>query len=287
MKPLLGIDLTNDKKNEQLNGSEFITAKPSEAMTRALEKALNGADEVYKKSRLPLVLRIIKWICGAVGGISIAALIEVLVSGEISIKDVLSINGIGVLFFVAACLAAWGFLEILSRKKEEAVMEKDESSRTLTKLERTTDALFAELNVSSDAKDVDILSFFYKIKNGDIKAEAKGMQIAQYYNFNYKIFADSENFYMANLEEKYAFPLSSLRTIRTVKKHIILFSWNKEEKYNKGVYKQYKLQMDDGGKIHCNKYHIMEFEHNGEIWGIYFPDYELPSFEEITGLRAE
>lgn len=286
MKPLLGIDLTNDKKNEQLNGSEFIAAKPSEAMTRALEKALNGADEVYKKSRLPLILRIIKWICGAVGGIIIAAFIEVLVSGDISIKE-LSLNESGMLCLAGVGIVIWLILEILSRKKEKEVMEKDESSRTLTKLERVTDALFAELNVPADAKDVDILSFFYKIKKGDIKAEAKGMQIARYYNFNYKIFADSENFYMANLEEKYAFPLSSLRTIRTVKKHIILYSWNKEEKYNKGVYKQYKLQMGEDGEVHCNKFHIMEFEHNGELWGIYFPDYELPAFEEITGLIAE
>ncbi len=286
MKPLLGIDLTNNKKNEQLNGSEFITAKPSEAMSRALEKALNGADEVYEKARLPLVIRIIKFICGVAGTIIIAAFIESLVSEEISIKD-LSVNQSGILCFAVACIVIWLILEIISRKKEKSVLEKDESTRTLTKLESVTDAIFAELNVPANAKDVDILSFFYKVKDGEIKMHQKGMQVAQYYNFNYKIFADSENFYMANLEEKYAFPLSSLRTIRTVKKHIILFSWNKEEKYNKGIYKQYKLQMGESGEIHCKKYYIMELEHNGEIWGIYFPDFELPSFEEVTGLRAE
>ncbi|MBP3446007.1 MAG: hypothetical protein J6K64_01890 [Clostridia bacterium] len=286
MKPLLGIDLTNDKKNEQLNGSEFITAKPSEAMTRALEKALNGADEVYKKSRLPLVLRIIKWICAVAGCVIIGSFVQLLALGEVSVKN-LFLNETVLLFFGVTCLVAWGFIEFLSRKKEKEAMEMDESSRTLKQLERATDALFAELKVPADAKDVDILSFFYKVKEGEIKMQQKGMQIAQYYNFNYKIFADSENFYMANLEEKYAFPLSSIRTIRTVKKHIILYTWNKEEKYNKGVYKQYKLQMSEDGEIHCNKYHIMEFKHNGEIWGIYFPEYELPSFEEITGLRAE
>ncbi len=286
MKPLLGIDLTSDKRNEQLNGSEFITAKPSEAMTRALEKALNGADEVYEKSRLPLALRIIKWICGVVGCIIIGGFVEALVSEDVPVKDV-TINRSGFLFFGVACLVAWGLLEILSRKKEKAVMETDESTNTFSRLESVSDTVFNELAVPADAKDVDILSFFYKVKDGKVKVYEKGLQTVQYYNFNYKIFADSENFYMANLEEKYAFPLSSLRTIRTVKKHIILYSWNKEEKYNKGIYKQYKLQMGDGGEIHCNKFHIMEFEHNGEIWGVYFPDYELPAFEEITGLKAE
>ena len=286
MKPLLGIDLTVDKKNEQLNGSEFIAARPSKAMTRALEKALYGADEVYKKSRLPLVVRVLKWICAVAGCVIIGSFVQLLALGEVSVENLL-LNETALLFFGAACLATWGFIEFLSRKKEKAVMEKDESSHTIKQLELATDALFAELNVPADAKDADVLSFFYKIKDGEIKAEAKGMQIAQYYNFNYKIFADSENFYMANLEGKYAFPLSSLRTIRTVKKHIVIYTWNKEQKHNKGVYKQYKLEMGEDGEIHCNKYHIMEFEHNGELWGVYFPDYELPSFEEITGLRAE
>ena len=30
----------------------------------------------------------------------------------------------------------------------------------------------------------------------------------------------------------------------------------------------------------------LELEHEGETWGIYFPCYELPVFEELTGLKA-
>lgn len=251
MKPFLGIDLTTDKKNEQLNGSEFIVAKPSEEMTRALEKSLDGADEVYEKATLPIAVRIVKWICGAVGGFVGVCFIRAL--ENISIKEAYQ-NATEFVWVGGACIIVWLVLEILSRKK---------------------------------AKDVDILSFFYKVKEGEIKVHEKGLQIAQYYNFNYKIFADSENFYMANLEEKYAFPLSSLRAIHTVKKRIILYSWNKEEKHNKGVYKQYKLDIGEGGEIHCKNFHILEFEHNGELWGVYFPAYELPAFEEITGLKAE
>ena len=29
MKPFLGIDLTTNKKNEQMNGEEFVVAKPA------------------------------------------------------------------------------------------------------------------------------------------------------------------------------------------------------------------------------------------------------------------
>lgn len=284
MKPLLGIDLTTDKKNEQLNGSEFIVAKPSEAMTHALEKALNGADEVHKKSRFPLAVRIIKWICGAVGGVVGTCFMRAL--EDMSIEEAYQ-NATEFVWVGIACIIVWLVLEIFSRKKAKDVMETDESTRTFSNLESVTDAVFSELAVPAEAKDVDILSFFYKEKEGEIKMHQKGLQIVQYYNFNYKIFADSENFYMANLEEKYAFPLASLRAIHTVKKRIILYTWNKEEKYNKGVYKQYKLDIGEGGEIHCKNFHILEFEHNGELWGLYFPAYELPAFEEVTGLKAE
>ena len=43
-----------------------------------------------------------------------------------------------------------------------------------------------------------------------------------------KIFSDENYLYIANLEGKYAFPLSSLVSIHTVKKRIRIAGWNKE-----------------------------------------------------------
>ena len=34
-------------------------------------------------------------------------------------------------------------------------------------------------------------------------------------------------------------------------------------------------------------YHILEIEKDGEIYGLYFPCYELSAIEELTGLSAE
>lgn len=64
-------------------------------------------------------------------------------------------------------------------------------------------------------------------------------------------------------------------------------SWNKDEAYNKGVYKQYKLVEDNLGRVSGKNYQILELNSGGERWGIYFPRYELPVFEEITGLKAD
>ncbi len=52
MKPFLGIDLTNDKNNEEFNGKEFIIQETSAAMSEALKNSTEDAEEVIEKSDL-------------------------------------------------------------------------------------------------------------------------------------------------------------------------------------------------------------------------------------------
>ena len=54
-----------------------------------------------------------------------------------------------------------------------------------------------------------------------------------------------------------------------------------------GEFKQYKLGVTYIGTIIVKPYHILEIERNGTLYGIYFPCYELATFEALTGLKAE
>ncbi len=286
MKPFLGVDLTTDKKNEQVNGNEFLVAKPSNMLVQSFERSSENAEETIEKSKLPLPVRIIQWICGASGAVVAVGIIRSLLkSDDISLQQAYQ-NAPGLFWFAGIALLVWVVLKFISTRKAKSVLETDESAQTFDNLESTCDAIFAELSVPKDSKDADILSFFYKVKDGEIKMTQKGMQMVHCINTVYKVFADSENLYIANIEGKYAFPLSSLKGIRTVKKHFSMPEWNKEERFNKGVYKQYKLTTDDYGHIHSKYYHIIEVDYNGELSGIYIPCYELPVFEELTGLKA-
>ncbi|MBP1576216.1 MAG: hypothetical protein J6A68_01660 [Oscillospiraceae bacterium] len=287
MKPFLGIDLTTDKKNEQMNGAEFLILKPSPAMARSLEDSSEKADETIEQSKLPLPLRICQWICGATSAIIAIGIIKGLGKHDgVSLAQAYE-NAAWLFWLAGGCLLVWGILKIASVQKEKTVLGTEESSFALANFEGVCDAIYSELSVPADAKEVDILSFFYKIKDGNIKVCERGMQIAPYLNPIFKVFADSENLYIANLEGKYAFPLTSFTAIHTIKKHIRIISWNKEEGHKEGIYQQYKLTTDDYGCVHCKYYYILEFENNGESWGIYIPCYELPFFEGITGLKAK
>ncbi len=285
MKPFLGIDLTENKNNDKLNGNEFIIQVPSSTMTQSLEASSEKAEETIDKSKLPLPLRIIQSVCGVVGTIIVLGLIKSLFNTD-GVTVAQAYNNAPFLFWISGIsLAVWGVLKIMSNQKAKEILESEESNQVFSKLDSVGKSIYSELGVPSDSKEVDILSFFYKIKDDRIKVCEKSM--AQYFNPEFNIFTDSENLYIANLEGKYAFPLSSLKAIHKVKKHIRILSWNKEENFNKGIYKQYKLTNDNYGCIHCKNYYILEINCDNESYGIYFPCYELPAFEELTGLKAQ
>lgn len=282
MKPFLGIDLTTDKRNEQFHGKEFLTLEPSAALLKSMESSTGKAEATVEQAKLPLPFRIIEYVCG---------LTALIFAGGILKSDVSLAEGYHyapwLYWGIGICAVIWFILWIWGKQKANTVLSTEESTQILSHLEGASNAVYTELGVPADAKEVDILSFFYKVKGGNIKVCEKGMQIAKYLNPIFRVFADSENLYLANFEGKFMFPLSEIVSLHTVKKRIRIIGWNKDEAFNKGIYKQYKLTTDDFERIHCKYYHVLEINHHGETWGIYIPCYELPVFEELTGLKAQ
>ena len=279
MKPFLGINLSSDEGNELLNGNEFLVAKPSAILTDALDSVSGKTQKIVKKSQLPLPLRIIMYACELIALIIIGGLLRADVSPAESYH-----NAPWLYWLCAVCVIIGILLFILGKRKERQVLEDTETKRTLSDSDAIEKEILAELSVPDNAREVDVLSFCYKEENETIKMAQKGVPLT---NMSFHIFTDSENLYLADLDGKYAFPLSSIQVIQTIRKHVTVMDWNKDEPFNKGIYKQYKLTSDKIGSIHCKSYHIMELSYRGETYGIYIPSYELPIFEELTGLKAQ
>ena len=281
MKPFLGIDLTTNKKNKQQIGDEFLIQQPSLALSESLDSSFEHADETIEKSKIPLPFRIVQY----VSGFAALLIVSGIMRADVSFAEGYQ-NAPGLFWAAPICAVIWLLLWLWSRQKSKTVLGEDESTLAFSNLDNSAAAVFEDLSVPDSAKDVDILSFFYKLKDGNIKVVTKGTQTAQCFNPAFEIFSDTENLYLANLEGKYAFPLNSITTIHTIKKRISIIGWNKEEPFNKGVYKPYKLTANNYGSVFCKCYHILEINYQGETYGIYFPSYELPVFEEVTGLKA-
>ena len=283
MKPIWCINLTNNRKNEEMNGREFLAVAPSLALSQTLDKTTEQAEATETKAKLPLAFRLVRDGFGVLAAIWVISTLKSL--RTVSLTE--GYHNAPWLFWIGgACLAIYGLLKLISMQREKAVLSTEESERTFANLESVAKSVYAELGVPDNAKEVDVFSFYYKEKDGKIKVCEKGLQMAPYLNPVFSAFSDGTTLYLANLEGKFAFPLTDCVAIHSIKKHIRVASWNKSINPNKGIYKPYKLTTDQYGCVHCQYYHILEVRRNGETWGLYFPNYELPTFEALTGLKA-
>ena len=121
MKPFLGIDLTEDKKNETPNGTHFIVAQPSAVMKQALEAAAGKAEATSQKAKLPLVLRILQWTTGIVGGMIAIGTLRALTKTPIAEAYR---NAPALFWVMGGCLAVWAILKLLGILRAKTVLQK-------------------------------------------------------------------------------------------------------------------------------------------------------------------
>ena len=287
MKPFIGIDITENKKNDEINGKEFVAQETSKALYEAYDKATDEVGGFSLKAKLPRLYRIILGLAGVVAAGITAGFLEAVmeVDGLKSISKIYE-NASGMIWLCIVCWIAFGLMTYFGRKKVKKIAESDEFNHSQSKAESLSNTIYAELGVPPQAPFVDILSFQYKIKDGEIKPKGKEAKTVPFINIAFRIHSDSENLYLTEMENKYAFSLSEIKGIKMIKERGFVQAWNKAENFNKGKYKQYKITKNDYG-YYFKHYCVLELDHNGEAWQIYFPDYDLPIVEQATGLKVE
>ena len=138
-----------------------------------------------------------------------------------------------------------------------------------------------------------MIGFDYREKKGRISPRGReGVGFGTVYDcYTFRAYVKDKNLCFACTDEGIiAVPLSELKAIRTVRKKILLPDWTKGKPLTHEQYKPYMLKMVRGGvfeNLRVGWYHVLEFVHKGETWGIWFPNYELPFFEKATGLKAD
>ncbi len=284
MKPFLGIDITDNKRNDVFNGDEFLVSTASDEATQALENSLEQADKIINKAKLPTILRVIQYICCFAWIVVAGGIIKGM--KNVDLKTAYA-NAPELFWVCGVCFIVWGVITLAAISKAKSVSNSSEAQAAANDLDTMTDEIFDELDVPEDAVAVDILSFCYKIKKGVPVAKSTKRSFGTHFNFEYHAFVRNQKLYLANVEAKYEFPFSELKGIVTVDKRITMPEWNKDIPPNVGPYKQYKMNVDNFRCIHAKPYHILKVLHDGEMWGIYFPCYELDTFENLTGFNAQ
>lgn len=284
MKPIFGTDVTRNKRNENMNGTEFITRMVSKHTAAQYDAKQEDLEQTVEKSKLPLWLRIVKYLMGGYAGIVIIGTLKAL--SNVSLEQALK-NAPGLIVSGVVCGVLWGVLHVISKYKAARVLKADNADGQIEEINRDVEEIYRELDVPGNALSVDVLVFRYKEKGDKIVPHTVGLQTTAYMNFEVKMFASDEAIHMADLESVYTFAKSELKAITTVNKRISVPSWNKDCDPRKGEFKPYKMTVSNTGDVFFKPYHILEIERNGQTFGLYFPCYELAAVEALTGLRAE
>ena len=284
MNPLFCIDITENKDNEAVNGSEYIVATVSKAKQEKFDSATEELEDTIEESKLPLGIRIIGGICGIVGALLLMGTLKAL--RNVTLSQAFR-NAPFLIISCVVCLLVWLAITGVSKMKEKKVFAEKGAEQMTKELDIHIEEIYDELGVPKSAKSTDILTFRYVVKDGKLIPKAPFMATTQYVNLDVKVYAEDKKLYIADLENKYEIDISNIRAIKTVNKRISVSSWNKDEDPRKGIFKPYKMTVNDMGDIFFKPYHILEIERDGESLGIYFSCYELSLFEELTALKAQ
>lgn len=274
---------TQDEENESFDGNEFIVDNISQV---EFDELLDRSEAQEDKKRSQRGIVSLWRYCGIAMLLFVFTLLDSLFSSEKeSLWNSLIKEAPYLLFVFGGCAAVFvvGFFMFMAQGKfsnaREAVLFTFVGSRPA--LDGEGDDNFEErLGIPENAYDVDILSFDYD-DDTDMS-----QRFTDSTNWEVKIFADEDNLYISDLESKFSFPRSELKRITTVRAKMSMLFWNKKISYKIDPYDRFKITKIKG-KYEISTYHVLEVEHEGELWGIVFPCYELSTFQLLTGLTAE
>lgn len=280
MLPFWGINLTQNKKNEQVNGRELIIATVKQVSDT--DELQDKAEALEQKSKLPLGWRILRMICGFAAAVLIVGILRA--AADVGLEQAYA-NAAWLIWLGVACAVAYVVLTVWGNKRYKKVIDSDEVLLLEAQAEARDNAAYSELGVPENAPCVDVFGFQYKEKNG--KVAVMGSGVFEFVNICARMYVKEGELCIADTESVYAFPLDSLRGIQTVKKRTSFIGWHKELPPTHESFKPYRLAVNQYEAVMCKPYYILEAEVRGQVWGVYFPCYELPVIEGLTGLRAE
>ena len=281
MKPIFAVDVSLDKKNEVVNGKEFITRSISEETKRAYDRKAEGLDNTISKAKLPVWMTIVKFVCTIVAVAVFAGLVR---AGDV---EMALTNAPGLITAGVICAVVALAIHLYSKSKEKTVLKEENAEEQLNNINADIRVIYDELAVPQGARSVDVLMFRYIEKDGKIKVKTAPMQMSEYIALEVKAYVSDGCLNIADLENVYSFPLEKIKAIRTVRKRSSFSPWNKENAPTENMYKNHGLTVDQYGMIHMKYYYTIVIEQEGEEHLIYFPTHEIDVFEKLTGLWAQ
>ena len=280
MKIFLGLDVTNKKNPSVYGGDEFVTKKLSEVSQQALDESDEQMEQISTKASLPKGLQIAFYVFGLIFLVCVVGLVRA-IAGETTLAE--AYQNAPFIFWIAggAGVVTLG-LFLYSRYRLKTVAQDQNTEVALSKHNHVVENAIQELDLPQDANEIDVYMLRYTMKNGKVaikKYDFYPMMIPVLL----KAYRNGNKLCLADITQVIEFPLDESAKITTINKSVFVGEWIKNESPKKGRYAQYKIKSVQGGFL-VKPYHILHLYHNGEEICIYFPCYELPIIQQLTGI---
>jgi hypothetical protein len=281
MKIFFGVDITTNKENDRMDGENFIIDRVSNSQEKALDQNSEAMMALQNKANLPLPLRILHYISAFVCLCFIVGIIRGL--GKVTLAEAFQ-NAPWIFYILPVSAIIWVALTLLRRKHQKDFNESPELEQASKRSQMLNQQSYDSLGVPADADTMDVLCSRYIVKKGEPVNRPFGP-----YTFiatEVKIYTEGEVLVLADVHQKFSIPLSSLTGLRTIQKPVTLPVWNKDAYVDQPPYDQYHITINQNG-VNFKPYHALLIrDDEGEAYELYFPSYELPVIERLTGLHV-
>ncbi len=280
MKNIFGINITEDKHNESVDGQIFHSNSSEPILKEAFQKCNDIKEDLTKKTSLPAWMVVIEYLSLAVGCFVLCAIISV----DVSLREVYS--NAPALFYIAVVALLLSFVLYLADKNKKKFQKSAEYISGEHYIQSTVEYVIDVLHIPEDAEIVEVLMFYYKIRNGKMRVVEKTDLVERgfisYHNCPLYAYVRQGNLHLANLYDEWSIPLYCFTGIKRINKKISVPRWKKEIPYNKGEYKKYKMIENGLGYIFFKPYYAICITWHGENYELWIPPYELEKLSSLV-----
>ena len=284
MKPFFCTDITVDKNNKEINGTEFIKKSISEEKRAEMDARADELQRMINTARTPSWMVTLRSIAGFGSLVMAMNLIKVVL--EKGFSALFAADQItGTLIFLGA-VAIWFYMD-REGKARARKMENDPAIKNKSnELEIEIAMMMHEMGVPASARSTDVLVFNYKVKDGEVQPVSPLMLPSVFMNFECKAYIEGDAVYLADSDSVYSFEKSDIKMLRKVDKSITVYSWNKQADPTDPKYGAFGLSVNKMGMVTAPCYYILEVEHCGETFGLYLPAYEAEMLRDLLGFES-
>ncbi len=273
MKNLFTINMDDD--NDSGAYEKFLLRRADAELIKKQDESIGLMKEHEQKASLPKWLILIRGLCMMFFFIVLIAYIKSW--NENGLKTFTAVPWLTVSGAICGFIAL--VLWLIEKQKASHVMESQDFHQNMESIVNIHKESLDFLQVPENALNVDVFSRPYKIKNGK---EKRATDLFEYINFDMLVFREGEMLCLADDRSVIGIPLSDITGIYKINKRVNFSGWNKEDDFNTGAYKPYKITQNNYGILYIKPYYSLRFTGYGEVYEILFPAYELDTFVRLT-----